>query len=502
MAKVVLEDFNVLLVFFRTGQGWGQSELADAAGILASLLNDYERGRKPLTRNRLEYLAGVMGIPPERIDESLACLAANRSAAAGGGQAPDGPGATRRRVEAVAIRAGRLMTDFTRSLLNLMTAEGEALVARQRAERQMARLRKCTPAERLFLVEEGRHFRHWALAESAALESVAKAPNHPQEALEWARLAVRIAELAPGEEAWRWRLEGWTLHFQANAERACNVLPAARQSLARAWKLWKAGEGGDPGRLLNEVWLPWIESNLLRAERHFAEALLKIDEALDLDQGERRGQILLSKSLIFKFLGDPAASTEVLLEAEPLIDARREPRLAFGVRFNLLADLSDLGRAVEARPRLGAVREVAERLGEPLDLTRCTWLHGKIEAGLGNLAEAVAAFTQVQRDFREAELAYDCALVSLDLSLVLLELGHGAKVAAVAEQMLWIFKSQGVHREALAALHIFCDAARREVATVELARKIAHFLRRAQLDPELRFEAEGPKPAPRSGPSR
>jgi len=391
----------------------------------------------------------------------------------------------------VAIRAGRLMTDFTRSVLTLMTAEGEALVARQRAERQMARLRKRTKSERLFLVEEGRHFRYWALAESAALESVAKAPNHPQEALEWARLAVRIAELAPGEEAWRWRLEGWTLHFQANAERACNVLPAARQSLARARKLWKAGEGGDPGGLLNEVWLPWIESNLLRAERHFAEALLKIDEALDLDQGELRGQILLSKSNVLCLLDDSAGSTAVLLEAEPLIDARREPRLALIVRFNLLADLSDLGRAAEAQPRFGAVREVAERLGEPLDLTRCTWLHGKIEAGLGNLDEAVAAFTQVQSDFRAAELAYNYALVSLDLSLVLLDLGRSAEVAVIADEMLWIFKSQGVHREALAALRLFCEAARRETATVELARKVGHFLRRAQLDPGLAFVEDG-----------
>jgi len=370
MAKVVLADFNVLLVFFRTGQGWGQAELADAAGIPASLLNDYERGRKTLTRNRLEHLADVMGIPTERIDESLACLAANRSAAAGAGQEPDGPGATRRRVEAVAIRAGRLMTDFARSVLTLMTIEGEALVARQRAERQMARLRKRTPSERLFLVGEGRHFRNWALAESAALESVAKAPNHPDEALDWARLAVRIAVLVPGEEVWRRRLEGWALHFQANAERACNVLPAAGLSLARARKLWKAGEGGDPGRLLNEVWLPWIEANLLLAQREFAEALRKIDEALDLDPGERRGQILLSKSNILWRLDDPEQSTAVLLEAEALIDARREPRLAFGVRFNLLVDLCDLGRAAEARPRLGAVREIAEGLGEPLDLTR------------------------------------------------------------------------------------------------------------------------------------
>jgi hypothetical protein len=57
--------------------------------------------------------------------------------------------------------------------------------------------------------------------------------------------------------------------------------------------------------------------------------------------------------------------------------------------------------------------------------------------------------------------------------------------------MLEIFKAQKVEREALAALKIFCDAAKRETATVELARRLVKFLYRAQHDPELRFEAEG-----------
>ncbi len=36
---------------------------------------------------------------------------------------------------------------------------------------------------------------------------------------------------------------------------------------------------------------------------------------------------------------------------------------------------------------------------------------------------------------------------------------------------LWIFSAQGIAREALAALSLFCDAARREEATAELARR-------------------------------
>lgn len=46
--------------------------------------------------------------------------------------------------------------------------------------------------------------------------------------------------------------------------------------------------------------------------------------------------------------------------------------------------------------------------------------------------------------------------------------------------MAWLFTRQGVQREALAAIGIFCEAARREAATVELARRIIRFLDRSQ----------------------
>ena len=38
--------------------------------------------------------------------------------------------------------------------------------------------------------------------------------------------------------------------------------------------------------------------------------------------------------------------------------------------------------------------------------------------------------------------------------------------------MSWIFTAQGIAREALAALQLFCNAALQEAATVELARKV------------------------------
>ncbi len=58
----------------------------------------------------------------------------------------------------------------------------------------------------------------------------------------------------------------------------------------------------------------------------------------------------------------------------------------------------------------------------------------------------------------------------------------------LAEELLAIFRAQKVHREALAALTLFYQAARKETATAELARRLGDYLYRAQHRPELRFE--------------
>ena len=240
---------------------------------------------------------------------------------------------------------------------------------------------------------------------------------------------------------------------------------------------------------MNEAWLPGLEATLRRDQRRLPEALTQINRALALDGGEIKTQILLAKSGILEMMGDPEGSTVLLREAAPLVDARREPRLAFGLRFNLLVNFCRLGQIAEAEIRLPEVRVLAERLGEELDLTRVVWLEGKIAIGLGRAAEAYAAFQQVRKEFTARELAYDGALVSLELALLLLEQGRAAEVHNLASEMLWIFRAQGVHREALAALQLFCDAVRREEATAELARRVVLYLYRAQHDPELRFEA-------------
>lgn len=100
---------------------------------------------------------------------------------------------------------------------------------------------------------------------------------------------------------------------------------------------------------------------------------------------------------------------------------------------------------------------------------------------------ALQALEQVRQAFADEEIAYDAALVSLDLALLLLPEGRTAEVRELAEAMMWIFEPEGVPENALAALSVFCQAAKEETVTVELARRVHRFLETARHDPEARF---------------
>jgi hypothetical protein len=85
-------------------------------------------------------------------------------------------------------------------------------------------------------------------------------------------------------------------------------------------------------------------------------------------------------------------------------------------------------------------------------------------------------------------MAYDVALVSLEIATLYAGLGRTEQVKTLARHMTPIFQAHAIHREALAALALFRQAAEREGVTVEFARDVLSYLRKARYNPELRFE--------------
>jgi hypothetical protein len=133
------------------------------------------------------------------------------------------------------------------------------------------------------------------------------------------------------------------------------------------------------------------------------------------------------------------------------------------------------------------VRELASGLGDDVFLVRVIWLEGRIAVGLGQREKALKLLQLARREFSDLKLVTDAALALLEESVLLLEEGRTAQVKELARGLANVLESKGVHREALAALLLFQEAAESETATVELTRRLLGFLYRARHDPGLRF---------------
>ncbi len=75
-------------------------------------------------------------------------------------------------------------------------------------------------------------------------------------------------------------------------------------------------------------------------------------------------------------------------------------------------------------------------------------------------------------------MGYDAALVSLDLALLYTQEGCVEDLKRLASELMPIFESRDVHREALMALLMFQRACEEERLTVDLVRQLAEHLRR------------------------
>lgn len=487
MPRTIPPPLSLVLTFLRSERGWTQKELAQAAGMSVKVLSFYERGRTRLSRPLLESLVARMGLGSEAIDVTLFALQQIRpaleAAEAPGGQAE----ATRRALERAAAVTGGAAFTAARSELARQVRALLIQQAREEADRRWEHLKSLPAPDRRLLVEGGQEYKGWAFVARLCEESERAAAADSRRAVELAELAVRAAGLAPGEELWRQRLQGFAWAFLGNARRVAGDLPGADSAFGRSRDLWRAPALTDPGPL--EDWRVFdLEASLRREQRRWAEALRLHDRALAAAPAHDQGRILIKKAVTLEQSGGHDRAIAALAQAAQHVDAQREPRLGFALHTNLALNLCRLGRFAEAEALLPKTRRLAAQLGNGLDLVRLRWTEGIAAAGLGRTEEAVIALSQVRAELLSHGIAYDAALVTLELAVLYLEESRHREVKVLARQMAPIFQAQGVHREALAALQLFRDAAEREEATAELARRLVEYLHRARHDPALRFE--------------
>src|SRR5205807_8475354 len=102
---------------------------------------------------------------------------------------------------------------------------------------------------------------------------------------------------------------------------------------------------------------------------------------------------------------------------------------------------------------------------------------------------AEALFLEARSKYLAEEIPYEAALVSLELAILYAEQERTAELKQLAVEMLPIFASRHIHREAMAALMFLKQAVESERLSLEVVTGIADFLQRAKSDPDLQFKA-------------
>jgi transcriptional regulator with XRE-family HTH domain len=254
------------LAALRCLRRWTQEDLATSAAVSPSLICDYEKGTKTPELSTIYRLLAALELPQAALE---CALELGRLAE----RAEEGGPAWKQQQEYLALSAGLAMTEFTRSLMELMEPIGPigdgrlpepSAADRAAAPDLWSRFELRSPEERQFLLESTPCFRSWSLCELLCHRSVVEAEERPERGLELARIALEIAEWVPGPDAWSRRLQGYSWGHVAHAYRALGDAAAAQAASARVWPLWNEGAWGDPG-LLSEDRLRELESSAGRS---------------------------------------------------------------------------------------------------------------------------------------------------------------------------------------------------------------------------------------------
>jgi tetratricopeptide (TPR) repeat protein len=348
------------------------------------------------------------------------------------------------------------------------------------------------PAERreALLGSSGR-FHTWGVFELLVERSLEAAPRDPAWAEELGLLAVRLAERLDAGRYTAALIADLRARAWAHVGNACRVrfdFAAAEDAFRHAAATLKEGTG-DP---LERALVLDLRASLRRDQRRFDEAFRFFQRAATLfrrlGDRHRAGRTLVNLSILHNQTGKPEKGIPLLVEALELIDPEQEPRLLLCAHHNLITSLADAGRSLEAQGRYRDARPLYRSFPDAWTQNRRKWVKAKIANGLEQFRQAESLFLAARDGFLAEGAFYDVALVSLELATLYAEQGRTAELKELAAQMLPVFQSGKIHREALAALAFWQQAVEAERAGLEVVSRVAGFLRRAQHDPEVVFE--------------
>jgi tetratricopeptide (TPR) repeat protein len=313
--------------------------------------------------------------------------------------------------------------------------------------------------------------------------------QNPGRALDLARLGVEIAERLDGGVYGAARVRDMAARAWAalgGAQRIRGDFHDAEASFVRAEQRLKNGTGD----LVEKAHVLLLKASLRGNQQRFREAFQLLDRVTSLgrrcEDDHLCGKALIMRGFLVGLANDPEAAIRHLTEGLAKVDPETDPRLVVVARHNLTLYLAEGGRYREAMLLLESARPLYYQVGDQMTLLRLRWVEGKIASALGHFNEAEELLRGVQAELIERELGYDAALLSLDLATIYASQGRGAEMRRLAEEMIPIFKSRDIHREAIAALFVFQKAAEMERVTLGLIRDVTSYLKESRAASSLR----------------
>jgi tetratricopeptide (TPR) repeat protein len=372
-----------------------------------------------------------------------------------------------------------------------VVAHGRAL-ARERAQAPslFVELTGHGITQRDLIVRNDHRFRTWGLFELLIERALEVAVRDSGYAEELGLLALRLSEqLDPVVYDARmiedYRGRAWA-HI-GNARRIRSDLRGAEEAFDKADELLRKGSQESVERA---IFLDF-KASLRRDQRRFDEAIRLLIRAVSifLQHGHRHrgGRSLVNLSIVHHYAGRPEAGIPLLHQALELIDPEQEPRLLLCARHNLIDYLASAGRFMEAQGLYRETRPLYRDFPDAWAQNRRKWVRGKIAGGLGQPRLAESLFLAARDGFVAEGIPYDTALVSLEIATLYAEQGRTDDLKRLAREMLPIFSSLQIHREALAALTFLKQAIETEQASLPVVAGVAAYLRKARHDPGLRF---------------
>lgn len=478
----------------RTTRGWTQSDLARASGVKRASISEYEADITTPDATTVERLLAAMELRWSALDLGrwfLERLAAESSSG-------ERSGSIQPTAREAAAEVSDLAAKLSRLAAALLEGGGEENQepgiqpaipeeARKAARDLWQEVKPLPSGSQLEILRQAPPETLWAVCELLCQESQRLCADRPDRASALAELAATLADGAGDEGPLRSKLRGFAWAHVGNALRAKGDLFGAERVFASAERAWQSGEE-EPSGFLEEGMVFALKASLRRAQRRFEEAGQLLERAAASSTSRKfAAQVMVSRAKLFEERGMLEEAVE-LLEGVDETSGEEDGRLLLCVKHNLADNLSKLGRYREAEALLPEARALSSRAGGELDRVRLMWTEGRVAAGLGAVGEGIAALGRVRGEFASRGMAYDTALVSLELAACYAEQGRTAEIKSLARHMVPIFQSQEIHREALAALALFRRAAEKDKATAGFLRQLVAYLRKARHDPGLRFQ--------------